>query len=95
MRRDVRCSTTAGPSCGAWLWNRFGLPPHSHGMRELALRCVRAIGEAVVRFGLLWIHVPPPTWPPPPLTGPPPGHPERLCPGEVPTYLERMLHNDH
>ncbi|WP_316784292.1 DUF6059 family protein [Streptomyces sasae] len=56
-------------------------------MRQIVIRCARALGDGVVRFGLLWHPVPPPE----PLAGPPPGHPERLCPGDVPAELLRLL----
>ncbi|KOG62354.1 MULTISPECIES: DUF6059 family protein [Streptomyces] len=64
-------------------------------MLELLVRCLRMLGEAVVHFGLQWHPPPPPPDPPAdrsagPLTGPPPGHPERLCADPLPPELERL-----
>jgi hypothetical protein len=64
-------------------------------MRQIAIRWMRALAEAVVRFGLLWHPVPPPEWPPEPHTAPPPRHPERLCPGDLPAELRRLLRDGH
>ncbi|MEW2290442.1 DUF6059 family protein [Streptomyces sp. NPDC047841] len=51
-------------------------------------RCLRFLYDALVALGQCWCHVPPP---PPVLTGPPPGHPERLCPPGTESEAERML----
>ncbi|MFF2521134.1 DUF6059 family protein [Streptomyces liangshanensis] len=72
-------------------------------MRLLLARCLRSAVNALVAFGHLWVYVPPlprspaaqtPQSPPAPpgpheLTGPAPGHPERLCP-EVPLTETEM-----
>ncbi|WP_448316701.1 DUF6059 family protein [Streptomyces sp. CO7] len=71
-------------------------------MRLLLVRRLVALGQAVIRFGLLWCPPPPPEPPGRPepsgrpgspggLTGPPPGHPERLCEEALPPELERLL----
>ncbi|MYV53157.1 DUF6059 family protein [Streptomyces sp. SID3212] len=73
-------------------------------MRLLLARCLRSAVNALVAFGHLWVYVPPlpasPTAQTPPsppaapgphrLTGPAPGHPERLCP-EVPLSETEMM----
>ncbi|MEU3555181.1 DUF6059 family protein [Streptomyces fragilis] len=60
-------------------------------MRLLLVRRLAALGQAVIRFGLLWSPPPPPDPPGDGLTGPPPGHPERLCDEALPPELERLL----
>jgi hypothetical protein len=61
-------------------------------MRLLLIRRPVAPGGAVIRFGLLWCPPPPPDPSDPArLTGPPPGHPERLSDEALPPELERLL----
>lgn len=51
-------------------------------------RCLQFVYDTLVIFGQCCWHIPPP---PPTLTGPPPGHPERLCPPGSESEAERML----
>lgn len=53
---------------------------------------LRALQEAFVALGRVWLFLPlpPPDMPPPP-EGPAPGHPERLCPDTPLTAQEEAL----
>lgn len=53
---------------------------------------LRLLGQAVIDFGLLWVHAPPPDadYGPEPF-GPPARHPERLIPDEPLTEFERFM----
>ncbi|MFD5654859.1 DUF6059 family protein [Streptomyces sp. NPDC127039] len=70
-------------------------------MRTFVVRLLRVVYESLIAFGQLWtLQLPPPTSSPhvsadtaapPPLTGPPPGHPERLLPDLPLTSVEAAL----
>ncbi|MFC1416159.1 DUF6059 family protein [Streptacidiphilus cavernicola] len=56
---------------------------------------LRLLGQAVIDFGLLWVHSPLPDEygpePEPEPVGPPPLHPERLVPDEPLSEFERFM----
>ncbi len=62
--------------------------------RSPGARCLQAIWEALVSYGSFWICIPEAPEPGPPLAGPAPHHPERLCPELPLTTVERRLQEE-